>query len=98
MMANVIWILSLTDENLDHLNKLNCVGLVMDAVQTHIKQPKLVKNACMALAAMVEPDGNHDITSVPANVPAVKKPHLFKTLITKFSYFTIEFLCVKFSI
>ncbi len=46
-----------SDENLEIMNDYDCVGILLNALQTHIKEAKVVKNACMALAAMVEPNG-----------------------------------------
>ena len=46
-----------TDENLEIMSEQDCVGLLLDAIQKHIKEAKAVKNSCMALAAMVEPNG-----------------------------------------
>ncbi len=45
------------DENLEGMNDLGVVALLLHAIEVHIKDPKVVKNACMALASMVEPDG-----------------------------------------
>ena len=39
------------------MNKLDVVGQVLQAMDTHVKQAKVIQNACMALAAMVQPDG-----------------------------------------
>lgn len=48
---------SLPDENLCLMNKLDSVAVLLDAIRNHIRDAKVVKNACMALAAIVEPDG-----------------------------------------
>lgn len=47
----------IADENLKLVSELECVTHLMTAVQTHIKHAKVVKNACMALTCLVEPDG-----------------------------------------
>ena len=39
------------------MNELEVVAVLLNAIQTHVKAPKVVKDACMALASMVEPDG-----------------------------------------
>ncbi|KAF6031306.1 STKLD1 [Bugula neritina] len=46
----------IADENLKLVSELECVTHLMTAVQTHIKHAKVVKNACMALTCLVEPD------------------------------------------
>jgi len=39
------------------LGELDCVGHLILALQNHPNNAKVVKNACMALASFVEPDG-----------------------------------------
>ena len=39
------------------MSDLDCVGLILAAMETHMKSARVVKNACLALAAVVEPDG-----------------------------------------
>ena len=39
------------------MNERDCVGLLLTTIQKHVKEAKVVKNSCMALAAMVEPNG-----------------------------------------
>ena len=46
-----------TDQNLEIMNERDCVGVLLKAISRHIKDPKVVKNSCMALAALVEPSG-----------------------------------------
>ena len=45
------------DENFDSVGDLDCVGLLITAIEKHTKNAKVVKNACLALASLVEPDG-----------------------------------------
>lgn len=33
------------------------MGLLISAIEKHMKNAKVVKNACLALASLVEPDG-----------------------------------------
>ena len=47
----------LSDENLDIINRENVVAVLLESLETHQSNAKVVKNTCMALAAMVEPDG-----------------------------------------
>ena len=46
-----------TEENLELVSELDAVGLLVNAVRTHSKSSKVVKNACLALASLVEIDG-----------------------------------------
>ena len=39
------------------MNERDCVGSLLKAIERHLKEPKVVKNSCMALAALVEPSG-----------------------------------------
>lgn len=41
------------------MNDQDCAGLLVEAIQRHIKEPKVIKNACIALASLVEPDGEY---------------------------------------
>jgi len=50
---------TISDENFDFVGDLNCVGLLINAIDAHAKNPKVVKNACLALASLVEPDGKY---------------------------------------
>lgn len=47
----------LLDKNFDFIGDLECVALLISAIDTHCKNAKVVKNACLALASLVEPDG-----------------------------------------
>ena len=42
------------------IGELDGVGLLIDAVSKHSKNSKVVKNACLALASLVEIDGMYD--------------------------------------
>ena len=42
------------------MSDLDAVGLLVNAVGTHSKNSKVVKNACLALASLVEIDGMHE--------------------------------------
>lgn len=46
-----------SDDNLELISDLDCVTLLVDAVKNNMDNAKIVKNACMALASLVEPDG-----------------------------------------
>ena len=46
-----------TDDNLELVSDLDCVGYLIQALRDHTKHAKVVKNSCMALASLVEPDG-----------------------------------------
>ena len=52
------------DKNFDFIGDLECVALLISAIDTHSKNAKVVKNACLALASLVEPDGEYKIISV----------------------------------
>jgi len=56
-----MFLVYISDENITNMNSMNCVGLLIDAIQEHMVEPKLVKNACITLAAMVEADGKKNI-------------------------------------
>ena len=45
------------DENLEEMTDMDCAGLLVQALHDHKTEAKVVKNACMALASLVEPDG-----------------------------------------
>ena len=46
-----------TEENLELICDLDGVGLLIETINTHGKNSKVVKNACLALASLVEIDG-----------------------------------------
>jgi len=45
------------EENLAVISDMDGVGLLIAAVQKHSSNAKVVKNACLALASLVEVDG-----------------------------------------
>ena len=47
---------------------LDAVGLLVNAVSSHSKNSKVVKNACLALASLVEIDGMYPETKFIAFV------------------------------
>ena len=47
----------ITEENLELICDLDGVGLLISTISTHSKNSKVVKNACLALASLVEVDG-----------------------------------------
>ena len=49
--------LDFTDQNLGAVRKKDGVALILEGLTQHMEHARLVKHACMALAAMVEPDG-----------------------------------------
>ena len=56
-MIMSIYMVTIPDENMDTITKMDTVATILEAIELHIREAKVVKNACMALAAMVEPDG-----------------------------------------
>jgi hypothetical protein len=46
-----------SEENLEIICDLDGVGLLIETIKTHGKNSKVVKNACLALASLVEIDG-----------------------------------------
>ena len=52
------------DENLEEMTDMDCAGLLVQALHDHKTEAKVVKNACMALASLVEPDGKSCQSSV----------------------------------
>ena len=46
------------DENLEILTKkIDGVGLLMMTLKNHASHAKVIKNACLALASLIEPEG-----------------------------------------
>lgn len=52
-----IYFYDVTDANMDVLNREDTVRDVLDVLNVHKYNNKVVHNACLALAAMVEPEG-----------------------------------------
>lgn len=46
------------DRCFSSVNELDAVGSLLEAMDLHLKNTKIIKNACMTLAALVEPNGN----------------------------------------
>ena len=55
------------EDNQGVLSDLDCVGHLVGALKTHLKQAKVVKNSCMALTSLVEQDGESQCLSLLSN-------------------------------
>ena len=53
-----IHVAATTDANIKEVSSLNCWELILAGIRRHSSVPELVTNGCLALAAIVEADGN----------------------------------------